>query len=219
MVTITPFYQKRLESLSGRKVRVLTNGFDEDDFKGFTPVSIEKFKILHVGIVNEKCDPKPFLIALWELIRENTDFGQQVVLEFVGTVHQRIRDFVKARGDDHVIFTAGVPHEQLISYYASSSVLLLVLSGYKDAEGYMPGKLFEYLATGLPVLGIGPTRGDASDLLKETGLGEMVEEKEKIKNLLLCHWKNWRTGTGPHERRGLAYSRENLTKQLVELLD
>jgi hypothetical protein len=35
VIAITPFYVQQFERLSGRKVKLLTNGFDEDDFKDF----------------------------------------------------------------------------------------------------------------------------------------------------------------------------------------
>jgi glycosyltransferase involved in cell wall biosynthesis len=96
----------------------------------------------------------------------------------------------------------------------------LILTGYKDAEGYLPGKLFEYLATGLPVLGTGPSNGDAATLLAHTGAGEMIEgsDEEKIKLKIMDHFSRWKNGGTKIQRHDVAkYSRKNITKELIEL--
>jgi hypothetical protein len=106
--------------------------------------------------------------------------------------------------------------------YGRSSLLLLILTGYKDAEGYMPGKLFEYLATGLPIFGTGPEQGDANNLLKRTGAGEMIDGSDtvRIKQQLASRFLEWTSATGgtPLRPAETSYTRKELTRQLTELL-
>lgn len=224
VTTITPFYVRQFQSLGQRPVALLTNGYDEDDFKGIVHRRPEKFLIRHIGIVNEKCDPRSFLLVLKEMIMEDDDFAHNVKLEFIGEVHPQIRAFIQ---DDKnlsaaAIFTGNLPHKQLITLYGESSLLLLVLHGYKDAEGYMPGKLFEYLATGLPVLGVGPVRGDAGQLLNETGSGRMIaaDDKNGMKDFIRKHFEQWKQGEQViHRATVSAYSRRERTRALTELLE
>lgn len=224
VVTITPFYRRRFEALGNRKVHLLTNGFDEDDFNGIVYSRPDKFTLRHVGIINEKVDPRPFMEALLALAREDERFAAHARLEFVGEVHPHFRQFVN---DSEVlkgitVFSGNIPHKQLIKLYGSSSLLLLLLTGYKDAEGYMPGKLFEYLATGLPVLGVGPSGGDAAALLKETQGGSMFEgdDTAAIKQFVLQHFNHWLSGSQPAIKHAGArtYSRRAVAGQLAELL-
>jgi hypothetical protein len=119
-------------------------------------------------------------------------------------------------------FTPPVPHKKLVDLYGTSSVLLLVLHGYKDAEGYMPGKLFEYLATGLPVLAVGPP-GDASRLLQETGAGEMIDahQTDKLANFILQKFEQWKNGNSPspsNKSLSASYSRKAVTQSLTGFL-
>jgi len=222
IITITPFYVRRFEALSGKKVVLLTNGYDEDDFTSLRIQRTDKFVIRHVGIVNEKCDPRPFMLAIRELLKSQSSFKSKVAVDFVGEVHFQFKDFVLA--DAHLsavtTFTPSIPHKELISKYETSSLLLLVLTGYKDAEGYMPGKLFEYMATGLPIIGTGPTQGDASKLLATSRAGDMIDggDQEKIIQKIIEHFTSWNNGTTTvQSNNGKRYSRREITKALVEL--
>lgn len=224
VLTITPFYVRQFERLSGRKVNLITNGFDEDDFKDFKLVRSDKFRLRHIGIVNEKCDPRPFMSVVKNLCLSNHDIRNNIEVEFVGTVNNVFREFIV---NDPVLssvtkLTASVPHKEVKGIYASSAVLLLILTGYKDAEGYMPGKMFEYLVTGLPILGVGPTDGDAATLLNLSKAGTMFEEDatQEIEGFIKTaydRWKNSQSANVPNNAS--AYSRKALTVQLVELLN
>jgi glycosyltransferase involved in cell wall biosynthesis len=225
IITITPFYVRQFEGLAKRPVELITNGFDEEDFQNLNYIRQDIFLIRHVGIINEKCDPRPFMMALKEFVLTYPVFKNSILIEFIGEVHPDFKLFVE---NDAVLrsiskFAGNIPHRELLKCYGESSLLLLILTGYKDAEGFMPGKLFEYLATGLPVLGIGPVAGDASDLLRKTKAGEMIDskDKEKIKLYLKQLIDSWTHTRGPainmqEERK--SYSRRAITGKLIELL-
>ncbi|HTE33473.1 MAG TPA: hypothetical protein VK666_23990, partial [Chryseolinea sp.] len=223
VITITPFYVRQFEALSGRKVTLLTNGYDESDFSAIRIVPTKKFIIRHVGTVNEKCDPRPFMMAVEELAASNNIFKDNVEVNFVGEVHPQFKAFIQdsQQRTQLTTFTPPVAHLDLIHLYGSSNILVLVLTGYKDAEGYMPGKLFEYLATRLPIVATGPEDGDAARLLRHIGRGKMIEGSKtaEIKQILLELFERWQRKE-PDMVSVLSdqYSRKSLTGQLTELL-
>lgn len=223
VVTITPFYVRHFARLGNRKVDLLTNGFDEDDFSNLVYSKSSQFVIRHVGIINEKCDPRPFMNALIEWCDENPAAAEHLILEFIGDVHPEFQLFARSsKITARVKFPGSMPHADLMRLYGSSSLLLIVLTGYKDAEGYMPGKLFEYIATGLPVLGIGPEGGDAAHLLNESGAGVMIDgsNKIRIKEMLSRHYAMWNSAKDAvvNKSNAASYSRKAITQQLIELL-
>ncbi|RAV98556.1 glycosyltransferase family protein [Pseudochryseolinea flava] len=224
VLTITPFYVRQFERLSGRKVQLLTNGFDEDDFKNLVVKKSSSFIIRHVGIINEKCNPRPFMRAIEKVLQDYPQMKQHLVVDFIGDVHPAFRAFVVSNPSlkAATTFTPSIPHKQLIAKYGEASVLLLVLTGYKDAEGYMPGKLFEYIATSLPVLGVGPEVGDAADLLHRAQCGRMIdgENTNDIADFIVKQYRRWETEQSMQltTSAGLTYSRRKIAESLAALL-
>lgn len=223
VVTIAPYHVQRFEALGDRKVDLITNGFDEDDFKDVVNARTSKFTIRHVGIVDELRDPRPVMIALKQLADANPEFANQLTVEFIGNVNSPFKAFVTG---DSVLsrftkFIDTIPHAQLLKLYGETDVQLLVLAFTAIAPGNLPGKMFEYLASGNPILAIGPTKGDAADVLRQTQTGEIFEHEdaEGIRKNILKSYENWRRGTGNASRNVNAFTRENLTEQLVKILD
>ena len=223
VVTITPFYVRQLERLSGRQVDLITNGYDESDFVDLKFYPTKKFLIRHVGLVSPACDPKPFLMALKELLLGDTELMESVEINFTGSVNSMVSQFILAdEALSRVVrFADNVPHQELIKLYGQSNALLLILTGYKDGEGFLPGKLFEYLATGLPIVAIGPVPSDANELLLKCNREEMIASHnvELIKRRIKSSYQDWKLGQ-PVSKPVVAdlYSRKQLTFKLVELL-
>ena len=72
----------------------------------------------------------------------------------------------------------------------------------------------------MPVIGTGPTKGDAARLLAAAGAGEMIEgeNEERIKVKVLEYFSAWSKGAMKIQVEGVQkYSRKNITKELIEL--
>lgn len=223
VITITPFYVRQLNRLSGRSADLITNGFDEDDFKNLKIEPTKKFVIRHIGVVNPACDPRPFMNAVKALAERDREFKNQVEIVFTGQVNADFTDFVKADPTLSAItvFQSSVPHAEVVRLLGQSSILLLVLTGYKDGEGFLPGKLFEYFATGLPIISTGPVPSDAGKILSELGYDTMVTgtSYQEIETILSKHFTAWQQGALVIKQKNTnAFSRKQLTFNLVELL-
>jgi glycosyltransferase involved in cell wall biosynthesis len=223
VITIAPYHVSRLEALSGRKVDLITNGFDEDDFRVVHHARTDKFTIRHVGIVDELRDPRPVMLAIKELCVTDNEFSSEVLVEFIGKVNSSFKNFIE--GDEHLAkitrFIDQIPHAQLLTLYGTTDLQLLVLAHTFIAPGNLPGKFFEYLASGKPILGIGPVNGDAAQILQQTGAG-VIKEREDfigIKTELENFYRCWRNGEVRPSGNIHLYSRQHLTQRLITLLE
>lgn len=223
VITIAPYHVDRLQVLSGRQVELITNGFDEDDFAQIDHFPTQKFTIRHVGVVDELRDPQPVMDVLKELCVSDADFATSVFVEFIGKVNSAFKNRVAA---DEVLskiiqFTDQMPHDQLLKIYGSTNLQLLVLAHTVIAPGNLPGKFFEYLASGNPILAIGPVQGDAARVLQESQAGKIHERTDLngIKNTLYYYFEDWKKGVKVSRKGAVKFTRRNLTNQLIDLLN
>ena len=86
----------------------------------------------------------------------------------------------------------------------------------------LPGKLFEYLASWRPVLGIGQTDGAMSMVLNLTKTGFVLdwEDEASISRFLELCWQNHLAGKLTVEDADISqFTRRNLTRRMAELFD
>ena len=76
------------------------------------------------------------------------------------------------------------------------------------------------MASGRPVVGIGPVDGDAARILEESNAGRMVDFKDEkgLKATLLDYFRKFNDNNLPATRPLLRYSRENLAGRLVQVM-
>jgi glycosyltransferase involved in cell wall biosynthesis len=223
VITIAPYHVKRFESSGGRKVDLVTNGFDTDDFDQVKKVRTAKFTIRHTGVVDELRDPRPFMMALKKVVLENSEMSGNVIVEFIGSVNSSFRNFI---ANDTVLkplvkFTSTVPHKELLQLYGQTDLLLLVLAHTALAPGNLPGKFFEYLASGIPILAVGPVDGDAADVLMKSNAGDIFsrEDETGMMGMLRKHYDLWKKGGAPSTTDASMFTRKKLTDQLIGILD
>jgi glycosyltransferase involved in cell wall biosynthesis len=152
---------------------------------------------------------------------ENEDFAQQFKLRTVGVVDYSVRSAIIEAGlEDNWEEVAYVPHEKLLQYQRASKVLLVSINNTPNATGILPGKFFEYLASGRPILAIGPKKSDIGTVLGKTNAGVIVEADNlaEMKAVILSMFKG-ETAIQRNEESVMAFSRKQITKQLVGLMN
>jgi glycosyltransferase involved in cell wall biosynthesis len=96
---------------------------------------------------------------------------------------------------------------------SDASLLLLIIPDHKSNKSILTGKLFEYIASGKPVICLGPVDGDAAGIIRSTGAGKTFDYNDAgaISNFLMQAVSN-----PPHPVRSeiLKYSRKELTRQI-----
>ena len=189
VVAVGWYMAERLAKIAGRKVEVVSNGFDKEDFfSSGTAIPSEKFEILHIGSLNQDRNPSDLWILLQELCKEKSDFANSLTIKLLGKVDYTIVDEIKERGlDSNLVQMEYVVHDEVPDLLRSSQLLLLSLNNVPSIEGIVTGKLFEYLAAQRPILCIGSSTGDASRIIRETGGGRVVDfgDKKTLRETLL----------------------------------
>jgi hypothetical protein len=221
ILVTSPTTKKEFEKITQQPITVITNGYDTV----FIPkVTLDdKFSIAHIGSLLSGRNPIILWETLQELIKEVKGFKENFQLNFIGKISQSILETIKIYDlIENTNILGYVTHQEAIVYQKKSQVLLLIEIDSKDTECIIPGKLYEYLVSNRPIIAIGPQKSDIEEIILKTNTGVYFnyQEKEKIKNKILEYYINFKNDNLQSHGIGLQYySRENLTKQLVEVLD
>ncbi|MDW3211482.1 MAG: glycosyltransferase [Reichenbachiella sp.] len=213
------------EKCALNKADVITNGFDEDDLpKLDTSSEQDKFRITHLGLLNELRNPSVLWDILEELCVDIPAFQQDLELVLAGMISESILE--RIRKSESLAGTLNqleyISHQEVFRYYQNSSLLLLLLNPQDKDQLIIPGKLFEYFVVRKPVLAIGKRPSQVNDLLIYTQTGELYEphEKSRIKEMVISQYELFKQGkTSIPTKHTSQFSRKNLTKELSKLLD
>lgn len=226
VVTVAPDGARRLGRLGNRNVRTIYNGFDRDDDTQ-TPVNLsEQFTITYLGVLSKIQNPSNLWQALAELIKEDSGFDKNLKINMIGQIDSAVVSSINENGlTQHVAYSPYMPHDQVSAVHRSSTLLLLLLmpDSVPRAKGLLTGKLFEYMASGRPILCIGPEDGDAARILRETGAGQTIsfEDKEKMKEALKNLYQRYLNHTLPNNTNTAVeqFSRKNMSEKYAMLLN
>lgn len=208
------------------KFLAITNGYDQADFETDLLDRDDKLTFVYAGMFYGPQQPTHFLSAVRALIEEGKISPENVSLVFVGgTGGGPGLDSSNIQGLENLIKNVGlVSHREAIRFMREADVLWLIV-GNQRGKGNIPGKVFEYVATGNPVLALVPCDGEAADLLRRTKTALAIVEPEDvyaIKEAILRLYKDWQHGelridpNWPEIRR---YESRALTKRMTEVLE
>lgn len=171
VVTVSWSWAKDLEALGAKEVEVITNGFDRDDVpKDPLPLD-ERFSLVHVGSMSATRDLPGLWKALAAITAEDPVFRERFVLRFVGPVDHKVVESATAAGlGAHIERLGRLSHAEAMREMQRARVLLLPINDTPNSAGILPGKLYEYLSVGRPILAVGPREGDVARVLGEAHL-------------------------------------------------
>ena len=217
----------RFPELAPERITMLANGFDKDDFAGVLPVSLpgDRFSIIYTGsFYRQERTPENFLRALAAALDEGRLPRSRIHVLFVGKFNRQVKEMIEGFGlADLVTLTGYLSHQKSIAYMLAANLLLLIIGGNPASKGILTGKLFEYLASGKPILALVPD-GAAADLVHEARAGVVVQPDDipAISDALVEMYSHWETGDinlAPHPEIIARYERRSLTEKLANLLE
>ncbi len=225
VLTVTHNLAKQLE-VTGKleKVEVVTNGFDPADFVMDETTKPSKFKISHVGLLNEGRNPELLWKVLDELCNENEDFNNELEIVLAGTIDQPVRDSLSTckHLSGKVNILEYLAHSQVLTLYQESAVLLLLVNNTSNSSWILPGKLFEYFSAKRPILPIGQLESEANDVLKTCGFDSFLtyQDKKGLKNRVQLLFEAYKNNDEVGSSDAISkYNRNKLAGEVANLLD
>ncbi|MEP1097174.1 MAG: hypothetical protein ABJG78_18815 [Cyclobacteriaceae bacterium] len=178
----SPSWKTDLEGIGAQNVDVIYYGYDEDDFKNLQKEDSDYFDIVHIGLLGIDRHPQELIKILREI-----NFTKPIRLLLAGQIDVSIEQELSELKSNVAIEILGtISRKKALQLAFNADLLLLPLNKAENANGRLPGKLYEYLRTYNPILALGPLESDAARILTDTKSGICLEysEEEKQKDFL-----------------------------------
>ena len=223
-LTVSESWADMLQQKGARATTFITNGYDAQDFVDFRHRPHQEFRLLHAGLLNDFRSSSSFWQMLDDVLASNQGFRGGFRLVLAGNVSQRVLQQISSYPhlQKTVQYLGYIDHASLMHEYEKAGALLLLQNESKNSGGHIPGKFFEYLATGVPIFALGNPSSDMAKILNKHNFTGMIRHDDlpKQKETLLNLWSLFSEGTPPAQRHAPdVFARHQLTKSLGQLLD
>lgn len=219
------YIEKR--SLPSEKAWTVTNGFDPEEFSGEVLPSSD-FVIYYAGTTFAGQRLEKLFPAIARLIHRHPQLN--IRIEYAGTEGKALMVEAERAGLGLKYVDLGyLPHGETIRQMRSASLLVQPAFDGEIARSMYPGKLFEILAAGRPILYVGRD-GATVDILRELGIGRFVigvpgtpdvdrALDDTLDDMVKLHQAGYRLPAAVRIEIESRFSRMELTRRFAGILD
>ena len=245
----TACFRNMFPELGHKARSSITNGYDAGDFQRETPrIRPSCFTIVHSGYMHtadglhQRSHPLEYrllgrieagveilprshyylLKALERWKAQDPSIEHRVRVIFVGALTEADEEIARASTvRSSLEFTGFLPHVDCLSYVRGADLLFLPMHRMPPGRRatIVPGKAYEYMATGLPILAAVP-QGDARDFLSQAGTGLLCEpdDFDSMVRILKDQFAMWNVGNSTttwNKKYVEQFERRRLTEKLA----
>lgn len=219
---VSPTWAREISPKIGKQVHVIENGYDPALFPTGVQPDKSIFTISYTGSIVRLENPNLFMDGLRVALSSGTIPRDKIEVRFYGPSVEQINETCPGALETLPVKSyPKVPHKQVIEIQQKSAALLLLTC--TDHPGVLPAKIFDYLGAKRPILLAPDDGGDACDIVRRTGAGEITSTPQEIAAVLTKWYAEWKqTGDIKLSRNEQAvehYSRRDQTRRLAALLD
>lgn len=158
--------------VNAEKGVVITNGYDDDDFKLESHArkvtnDDKQITIVYTGTVWKATSLRNFVTALTRVLELAPSLRDVLMVKIFGRVVGAEQGYFQNDGLTGVMQMFGyIEHDELVKETMAADILLITLSDLPGAGKIITGKAFEYMAAGKHILAIVP-EGETKELLSQ----------------------------------------------------
>ncbi len=209
-------------------VIILPHGFDPADFDAALGHldqvrNPERFRMTYGGafyVGYPGRSPVPMLEAVKLAIKKERELGDDLELVIAGILHKDYARTIKKMNLDRNVTAIGyLPHRDEVALLLASDVLWMIASDPLST----PGKLYEYIGTHKPILGLVEPGSESERVIRDYGAGITVppDDIPAITEAILDLYHRWRKTLLPHNANlpfVQSFDRRKLTRELARQL-
>lgn len=229
LIMVTKSFKENVvnRGIDGSKVHVITNGVNQELFyprgKNSSIISQygleNKFVISYVGAHGISQNLSTIL-----KVAKSLEHEKEIQFLFIGegAEKDKLQHIASEQDIRNVIFIDSQPKELIPEFYGTSDICLIPLKNIELFKTFIPSKMFEIMACGIPI--VASLEGEAADILKESEAAEVVKPDNldeirqaiiKIKSDKALYQRLKENGPDFVEKN---YSRTKLAEEYLEIL-
>jgi glycosyltransferase involved in cell wall biosynthesis len=226
IVVISDLFRQRLiemEPTVSEHSFVITNGFDPEDTDFIRTRIPPKFVIAHGGSLEGR-DPVSLLRGVARFLKDRVEAKGATALRLWGSSDDDLKSKVGELGLlPWCDIQGGRPHHEWLASCDDVALFVLVLQQGEHYDLAIPGKLFEYVGMGRPVLAFVPD-GEARRMINRNEWGCTFSgnpDPEAVASAIGKYFDRWRAGNLiPFNREAtlVPFRRDRLAVSLGEIL-
>ncbi len=222
VVAVSPLVQEEFQAMTATPVELITNGYDDEDFEQVVEPD-GYFNITHTGLFASDGNPEILWKVLSDKSASESRFAGMLRIRLAGKNDKEITDAIVKAGLAANLRDIGyIDHHRAVREQKNASLLILPLRKEPEYRATLPGKLFEYLASGRPVLGIGQTDGAMARVLNSTKAGVVFnwDDEASIRKYIDIGWERFNNDPLKADTENIEqFSRLALTARMAALMD
>ena len=228
VVTASEVMEAEAREMGASRTMVLTNGFDAEDMPVWSPSPEGPLRLAFLGRLSPGATDPTLLFKA--LARARGRYGPmgECRLDIVGPDAPWAQELARQLGiDDAVRFLGFKPYREALDLVAVADWGVSVFESGPGSVGHYPGKLFDYLGIGIPLLVVGSEDSGAAAVARETGCGVVIAtgDVDEAADILISLARAKRSGAAPcvpdpavsarYERRAQVHRLSALLSEVV----
>jgi glycosyltransferase involved in cell wall biosynthesis len=208
-----------------RKLHVIYNGFDPEDVPRPREIARRDYKlIVHAGALYHGRNPNVIIESLARLRATGTLEATSARILLVGWIDAKAGVdqalYNQAQRDGWLELRPSVPRNEAQRLMEEADGLLLV---QPQSNVQVPGKLFEYICIGKPILALVPRSSGVEQILQKASTPNVCiygdEPRDGVDMKLLEFLRMPNTATEPNEWFQSNFNARNQTKELAKVIE
>jgi len=201
----------------------VANGYEPWTAVGETANDPDHFVVVFTGTLSQMPDAYTFLDALHDVLARHPEGRRRIRVRFAGAYETGVEDRAIALSLKGIVdFLGPISHASARALQHAADLLLLWKPRGAGYRTMVPGKLYEYLESGRPILAALPADEEATRLASAGGATVVAPRREAMAEALERAYERWRE-RGPAPPREVpwlpSHARAALALQAGALLD